>query len=74
MKMHLADAARDVPGNSSYPITSVLGGFPAARVLCDMIGSSLNRSLANWRREEIAENHRLTCTAIRCQFQRGVQP
>ena len=74
MKMHLANAAHDVPVNRLYPIGSAFGEFSAARVLYDMIGSSLNRSLANWRREEIAENHRLTCTGIRCQFQRGVQP
>jgi hypothetical protein len=73
MKTHLADAAHRVLSYGSYPTASVLGGFPAPRVLCDMTVFSPHLSLVNWRHSEIAERRCLARTAITCQIREGSQ-
>jgi hypothetical protein len=73
MKTHLAGAAQDVLGYGSYPADSVLGSFPAARVLYDMTVFSPPLSLVNWRNSGIAERRRLACTATPCQIRKGSQ-
>lgn len=73
MKTRLAGAAHDVLDYGSYPTASVLGGFPAARVLYDMTVFSPHLSLVNWRHSGIAERRCLACTAIPCQIRGGSQ-
>ncbi|HEY1579057.1 MAG TPA: hypothetical protein VGF82_18450 [Terracidiphilus sp.] len=73
MKTRLAGAAHDVLDYGSYPTASVLGGFPAARVLYDMAVFSPHLSLVSWRHSGIAERRCLACTAIPCQIRERSQ-
>jgi len=73
MKTHFSDAAHDVLDHATYPTVSVLGRFSDARFHYDMTALSPHLSLVKWRRAEIAESRCVTCTAIRCQIQKGWQ-